>query len=184
MKLSYRQRLFLYFGVLFTLFTIGIIIFEQAREKSYKTQALEEKLEAYTDIIQAKISEDKDSIVPEITSLQTILPKELRITLISNNGIVIYDNSINDYAHLSNHKNRPEIIGANNIGKSSDIRLSQSNQHEYLYFAKKSDNLFIRVALPYNIKLQQFLKPDNASLYYMPSFCSSFISLQIDLEKP
>lgn len=103
--------------MLFTLFTIGIIIFEQAREKSYKTQALEEKLEAYTDIIQAKISEDKDSIVPEITSLQTILPKELRITLISNNGIVIYDNSINDYAHLSNHKNRPEIIGANNIGK-------------------------------------------------------------------
>ncbi|MEN9447361.1 MAG: Alkaline phosphatase synthesis sensor protein phoR [Bacteroidota bacterium] len=175
MKLSYRQRLFLYFGVLFTLFTIGIIIFEQAREKSYKTQALEEKLEAYTDIIQAKISEDKDSIVPEITSLQTILPKELRITLISNNGIVIYDNSINDYAHLSNHKNRPEIIGANNIGKSSDIRLSQSNQHEYLYFAKKSDNLFIRVALPYNIKLQQFLKPDNASLYYILLFFAVFL---------
>ncbi|NLP19316.1 MAG: hypothetical protein GX378_00905, partial [Bacteroidales bacterium] len=51
MKLDYRQRLFLYFGLLFTLFTFGIIIFEQFREKNYKTQGLKEKLETYTDII-------------------------------------------------------------------------------------------------------------------------------------
>jgi two-component system phosphate regulon sensor histidine kinase PhoR len=50
MKLDYRQRLFLYFGLLFTLFTFGIIIFEQFREKNYKTQGLKEKLETYTDI--------------------------------------------------------------------------------------------------------------------------------------
>jgi len=174
MKLNYRQKLFLYFGVLFLLFTIGIIIFERTREKNYKTQALEEKLEAYTDIIQVGLSNKDVSLVKEISLLQTLFPKELRVTIINLQGVVLFDNFINDYTHLTNHKDRPEIVKAQQTGKGSDIRLSNSNQHKYLYFAKKSDNLFIRVALPYNIQLQQFLKPDNASLYFILLFLGVF----------
>ncbi len=174
MKLNYRQKLFLYFGVLFLLFTIGIIIFERTREKNYKTQALEEKLEAYTDIIQVGLSNKDVSLVKEISLLQTLFPKELRVTIINLQGVVLFDNFINDYTHLTNHKDRPEIVKAQQTGKGSDIHLSNSNQHKYLYFAKKSDNLFIRVALPYNIQLQQFLKPDNASLYFILLFLGVF----------
>lgn len=175
MKLNYRQKLFLYFGVLFLLFTIGIIIFEQAREKSYKTQALEEKLEAYTDIIKLGVVESQDSLLPSVHHVQNLLPENLRITIINQKGRVLFDNSITDYTHLTNHLDRPEIVKAKQVGKGSDIRLSNSNQHKYLYFAKKADNLFIRVALPYNIQLHQFLKPDNASLYFIILFFGVFI---------
>jgi two-component system phosphate regulon sensor histidine kinase PhoR len=175
MKLNYRQKLFLYFGVLFTLFTIGIIVFERVRERNYKTQALEEKLEAYTDVIKLGLVDNQDSLLPTLYYLQKLLPKNLRITIVNQEGNVLFDNSINDYTHLTNHKDRSEIVKAQQTGKGSDIRLSNSNQHKYLYFAKKSDNLFIRVALPYNIQLQQFLKPDNASLYFILLFFGVFI---------
>jgi len=175
MKLDYRQRLFLYFGLLFTLFTFGIIIFEQFREKNYKTQGLKEKLETYTDIIQVAIEHSHDSVVPAISRLQNLLPQDLRVTIISEEGKVLFDNSINDYISLDNHKDRPEIVEAQNEGKGTDIRVSESNKQKYLYFAKKADDKFIRVALLYNIKLQNFLKHDNAFLYFIILFFTVFI---------
>ena len=167
MKLKYRQRLFLYFAVLFSLFTLGIIVFEQTREKGYKTQALEEKLEAYTDIIQAQIGQNHLGLQENMNQITSVLPPDLRITLIGKEGEVLYDNSVEDYTHLSNHKNRPEIIGAYDFGKGSDIRLSHTNQKKYLYFAKNAGQILIRVALPYDIQLQNFLKSDNVSLYFI-----------------
>ncbi|HOE39820.1 MAG TPA: ATP-binding protein [Bacteroidales bacterium] len=175
MKLDYRQRLFLYFGLLFTLFTAGIIVFEQFREKNYKTQGLKEKLETYTDIIQVAIEHSHDSVAPAINQLQNLLPQDLRITIISEEGKVLFDNSINDYISLDNHKDRPEIVEAQNEGKGTNIRVSDSNKQKYLYFAKKADDKFIRVALLYNIKLQNFLKPDNAFMYFIILFFAVFI---------
>ena len=86
MKLDYRQRLFLYFGLLFTFFTAGIIVFEQVRERNYKTQALIERLENYTDIIQVAIADNQDSVASTINQLQKLLPNELRITIIDKEG--------------------------------------------------------------------------------------------------
>ena len=54
MKLSYKQKLFLYFFVVFSIFTIGIIFFQQKRERTCehsqecKTQA--ELLERKPDV--------------------------------------------------------------------------------------------------------------------------------------
>ena len=175
MKLSYRQRLFLYFGVLFTLFTIGIIVFDQIQERKDKTLALEEKLEVYTTIIQAGLTEHQDSLGLTISRLQQLIPKDLRITIISQAGQVLYDNKIEDFTHLNNHKDRPEIVKAQQEGKGADIRLSNSNQLKYLYFAKITDDKFIRVALPYDIQLQQILKPDNISLYFVMLFFGIFL---------
>ncbi|HON20258.1 MAG TPA: ATP-binding protein [Bacteroidales bacterium] len=175
MKLDYRQRLFLYCGLLFTFFTAGIIVFEQVRERNYKTQALIERLENYTDIIQVAIADNQDSVASTINQLQKLLPNELRITIIDKEGEILYDNFINDYSNLTNHKDRPEIIEAQQTGKGSDIRQSISDKHKYLYFAKKTDAKFVRVALLYNIRLQNFLKPDNAFLYFILLFFAVFI---------
>jgi hypothetical protein len=51
MKTSYKQKLFLCFVAPFALFTIGIFFFEQSREREHKTEALEEKLDAYANVI-------------------------------------------------------------------------------------------------------------------------------------
>lgn len=167
MKVSFRQRLFIYFAVLFTVFTVGIAIIEQTQEKDYKTEALKEKLDVYTNIIQAAIS--GDTIKPDIAvaSVRQVLPADLRITLIDAKGNVRYDNMVEDYSKMDNHASREEIKLASQNGFGSYIRESESTHQPYLYYAKKSGNTYIRVALHYNIQLQRFLKADNLFLYLL-----------------
>src|SRR5690606_27330318 len=125
----FKQKLLLYFGVIFSLFTIGIIVFAQSQERKLRTEALEEKLDAYTDITNTAYSKGMD-----LDSVATLLPPKIRITLINNQGSVQYDNAIKDVSKLENHSNRPEIIEAGLVGKGDNIRTSSSNNVEYLYY--------------------------------------------------
>src|SRR5690606_12816546 len=89
------------------------------------------------------------------------------LTLIDGQGVVQYDNAIKELATLKNHSHRPEIVEAKANGRGVNIRTSSSNNVEYLYYAKQFNDSFIRVALPYDIRVQQFLKSDNLFLYYI-----------------
>lgn len=162
MKLSYRKKLFLSFVLIFSLFTIGIILFEQSRERKYKTEALEEKLDAYANIVDASL---KHGYSPD--SLNSILPENIRLTIINLQGLVTYDNIIDQTSALKNHLKRPEIISAQNNRKGSNIRKSSSNNQEYIYYAKQYGSYYVRVALPYNVEVRDFLKQDNLFLYYI-----------------
>ncbi|MBP6429117.1 MAG: two-component sensor histidine kinase [Bacteroidales bacterium] len=167
MKLNYKKRLFLYFAIIFAVFTIGVITFQQSQEKRFRTEALEEKLDAYAEIINAGLinrSGDSSQIIDTIIEL---LPQNIRLSLIDKQGNVLFDNSIKNISSLENHANRPEIIEALRDSKGSSIRTSTSNSQEYLYYAKKFGNHFIRVALPYDIQTQRFLKTENAFLYFI-----------------
>ncbi len=162
MKLSYKQKLFLYFCVIFSVFTIGIIVFAQAQEKKFRTEALEEKLDAYTNITNMAYTKGQN-----LDSVASLLPAKIRLTLIDDKGLVKYDNAINDLTELENHSERPEIVEAKSGGKGANIRTSTSNNVEYIYYVKHFNGYFIRAALPYDIKVQQFIKSDNLFLYYI-----------------
>jgi signal transduction histidine kinase len=163
MKLKFKQKLFISYLLIFSLFTIGIIVFQQSREKKHKTQALEEKLDAYADIIDIALIRNKNNL----DSIMNIFPPNIRLTLINKQGEVIFDNAVDDLSFMENHSQRPEIRNAEKKTKASDIRKSSSNQQEYLYYAKKFNNYYIRVALPYNIHVKQFLKVDDIYIYYI-----------------
>ncbi|MDH6356838.1 ATP-binding protein [Parabacteroides sp. PF5-9] len=167
MKITYKQRLSLYFFLIFALFTIGIIVFEQSRETKFRTEALEEKLDAYTGIIQASLEKYADSPRQAIDSISALLPKNLRMTLIDRQGIVVYDNAVENDLLSENHAERPEIVQAKAYVKGSHIRTSATNNQKYLYYAKRNNNYFIRVAFPYDIHIQNLLKSDNSFLYYI-----------------
>lgn len=162
MNLSYKQKLFLYFCVIFSLFTIGIIVFARSQERKFRTEALEEKLDGYTDITNIGLSKGQD-----MDSLVALFPEHIRLTLIDGQGVVQYDNAIKELARLENHSHRPEIVEAKANGRGVNIRISSSNNVEYLYYVKQFNDHFIRVALPYDIQVQQFLKSDNLFLYYI-----------------
>lgn len=166
MKLSFRRRLFLYFALLFAVFTAGIALFEQSRERIIRTEGLEEKLDIYANFIQSILS-TKGEYKDAIKQLNTTLPPELRITIIDLQGTVLYDNKIDEYSKLECHASRSEIIEAEKTGKGTAIRNSDSTKHPYLYYAKKFGEIYVRVALPYNLQLEQFLKPDNLFLYFL-----------------
>ncbi|MCL2246878.1 MAG: ATP-binding protein [Lentimicrobiaceae bacterium] len=164
MKLGYKQKLFFYIFLIFALFTLGVVIFEQTREGRFRTDALKERLDAYTEIIQSQLIE---SGVQNLDSLMKFFPENLRITIINRNGYVHYDNAISQFTTLENHIKRPEILEAKKNGKGMNVRISNTNNIEYLYYAKKSGDYYIRVALPYNIQIQNFIKADNLFMYFI-----------------
>ena len=166
MKTSYKQKLFLYFVIIFSLFTIGVILFEQSSERKHKTEALEEKLDAYADIVDIALTKHHNQI-QVLDSVLSLFPLNIRLTLIDKQGSVLYDNNIRETSRMENHAQRPEIINAQQERKGIDIRTSSSTDQEYLYYAKQFNHYFVRVALPYDIQVQKFLKPDNLFLYYI-----------------
>lgn len=167
MKLNFRYRLFLYMATLFTVFAIGIGIFEHSRGKSIKTEGLEEKLDVYAQLIQSSLSDNSNNYKQVVQKLESTFPPNLRITIIDPQGNILYDNALGNFSRMENHANRNEIKAADLRGNGSDIRKSESTNQPYLYYAKKFNNHYIRVALPYDIQLQRFLKTDNLFLYFL-----------------
>ena len=164
MKLHYKQKLFLYFFFIFALFTLSITIVKQSREKGYKTESLEEKLDAYADIVNSLLI-NKHSNMQALDSLSILFPQNIRLTLIDKQGRVLYDNALKQPEQMENHAQRPEILTAKSKGAGTNIRVSTTNNLEYLYYAKQFNSYYIRVALPYDVHVQRFLKTDNVFLY-------------------
>ena len=168
MKLGYKQKLFLYFFVIFTVFTAGIIGLERTREKAIKADAFEDKIDAYTEIVRNGLALAKPNDLPLfLDSIAALFPSDIRLTIINRQGIVLYDNTISELSGLDNHADRPEVKQSFLNGKGSSVRVSASNNQKYLYYAKRDNNYCIRIASPYNIQLRQFLKADNIFLYYI-----------------
>ena len=165
--MKYKHRLFLYFFLIFTIFSVGILLFVRSNEKKLKTEALKEQLNIYTEIAHTAISSQKDLDIRNMAQhISTLFPEKMRFTLIDNSGNVLYDNKVL-HPSSENHTNRPEIIAASSNGKGSDIRVSESNHIEYLYYAQHFGTYYIRVALPYDIQLRHVLQPDNTFLYFL-----------------
>ncbi|MDR3059795.1 MAG: ATP-binding protein [Dysgonomonas sp.] len=167
MKLTYKQRIFFYFFIIFALFAVCIIIFEQREEKAQRTQALEDRLDSYADMIHLYMDQYQltDSNIVEIQTLAKAMPLDIRITIIDESGKVTFDKDIENFNSLENHMDRPEIRNASYLGKGSNIRMSASTHHEYLYYAKQYKGYYVRVALPYTIETKSMLKADNLFIY-------------------
>lgn len=169
MKLTFRQRLFLYVALLFIIVTVGIALFENSRERQFKTEALTEQLEIYTDVIQSQLTLNNDFQISQVENVQNVMPPELRITILDLSGNVLFDNTVENVERLENHIGREEVIDARTTttNTGSHIRLSESTDIKYLYFAKKYSGNYVRVALPYDIEVRQFIKADNLFLYFL-----------------
>lgn len=148
---------------LVTVFTI----FQYHREKIYRTELMNMELQMHNDRIIDNLEkgEDIDSMV---SSIRTPIP-HLRITLIDNNGNVIYDNNDLTPFPETNHNNRPEIIKARKNGSGYSVgRHSQSDDTDYFYSATlMPGGHIVRSAAPYNHILRDFLKADSSFLWIM-----------------
>ena len=169
MKLTYKQKIFLYFFLVFSLFTVGIVLFEQKREKDYKTEILESEQKIYAKLVHNYMVENRISFdnIQQLNSLLPMLPETLRVTIIKNDGTVVFDNDMSNLKDMENHLDRPEIQIAKLKPFGTNIRYSTSMNREFMYLAKHYDNYFIRVAFPYDVMVKSFIEPDNVFLYFI-----------------
>lgn len=159
--MHYRTRLYFNFGLIALAFMFITILFQLDREKRHKTEELRARLGAYSEMIDEYLQQDCDTL--EVTHM---LPPDLRFTIISREGLVIFDNVVDQVKDLSNHANRPEVLSARTKGSGYAIRRSVSTHRDYLYYAHRSDTgQYIRLALPYTVKLVDVMKQENLIFY-------------------
>ncbi|MCL2511999.1 MAG: ATP-binding protein [Bacteroidales bacterium] len=170
-RLKYRQQIFLWFFVIFACFAIVIMLFQQRWERNIKTDNLKNNLDGYAAIVNRHIQEqnptfDVQELEPEMTDILTLLPSNIRITIINKQGHILFDNRLPNTENIENHLHRKEIQQALKNGSGSDVRLSQSVNIDLFYFARMYDHYYIRVAVPYDIEVKKFIYPDNWFLYF------------------
>jgi len=167
MKLTYKKRIFSYFLIIFALFSILIVIFEQEKEKSQRIGFLEDRLNGYAIFIHSYIEQNSltDSSLYKLQSIADAMPMEIRVTIIKEDGKVTFDKNIKDVDKLENHLSRPEMRNASYQTTGTNLRISASTNIEYLYFARRYDGYYIRVALPYHEKAQSLLANDYLFIY-------------------
>lgn len=170
MRLTYKKKLFLYFLFVFTIFTVIIVAVQQNREKMYKTENFRTGLNSYTEVLYRYIAEHhlmEEGKIDSIANILPLLPANLRITIISSQGKVLYDNGIRDKEEISNHLDRPEISGARYKKSGSNLRTSATTGIEYYYYARNFGDYFVRVAEPYSITLKDTLEADDIFTYFI-----------------
>ena len=143
------------------------IYFQYTREKQYKSNFLNAQLQLYNNTLLQTI-ENAPSF-EEYVNTHTLPFEDLRISIISPNGVVIYDNML-PVDSLDNHRERPEVADALKKGYGHNIeRLSASDGREYFYSATRGKEFVVRTAIPQSEALKELLKIDWTFLSAMMS---------------
>lgn len=169
-KISVGTRLYVSIMAIFLLFAIAFIVFQQVREKQYKIELLNEKLQNYNkQLADAMKYMGKTDETTLNSYVKTHSLPNLRVTIIDNEGHVTFDNLEKNYNRFTNHANRPEVIEAKMKGSGSSVeRNSKTLKQEFFYSATyfNDSKLTIRSALPYNNDLAKSLQTDQHFIWF------------------
>ena len=134
--LSFSRKLFLSVISLFLVFAICFIAYQYQREREYKIELLNTKLQDYNSRLYEQLEEQP--LDSEIISgyIDKHILEDLRVTLIDAEGNVVYDSYPSHNNQIENHLNRPEVQKAIKHGNGYDVRrTSETNGVPYFYSA-------------------------------------------------
>ena len=157
MQVKYQYYILFYFLLALSVLALAFLFFLIGKERDYSIKAINSSLILYNDIAHKSICDNNiayDSIP---------MPNQVRITIIGLDGEIIFDNT--DDSVTENHLDREEIAEAAQKGSGTAIRVSSTTHKEYIYFAKKYPDYYIRTALEYNADILPQMEHDNKYLY-------------------
>ena len=165
--LSFSRKLFLSVISLFLVFVICFIAYQYQREREYKIELLNTKLQDYNSRLYERLDSQPLDNAAVNDYINNHILEDLRVTLIDINGNVIYDSYPNHDEQMKNHLNRPEVQKALNHGNGFDVRrTSETTGVPYFYSATRYKDYIVRSALPYNVSLINNLKADRHYLWF------------------
>ena len=151
--MKYRTKLLLNFTAVFVVFAVVLMVFQHHREVVYREQLMAARLRSYADIVAVQHRAGGDSAL--------VATPEMRTTIITRTGQVVYESDSLALLAPSNHNSRPEVRQAWQTGESYDVRQSETVKRPYFYFAKNYGNFQVRVALPYDENVRDYMRPEN-----------------------
>ena len=165
-RLTYPQRLFAWLLAYSALLVGCFVAFQYHREKEFKAAEIDRQLQLINTYILTELDEGHKVSEIRLTEFKTF--PDLRVSVISDKGNVIYDNSL-DSLPSSNHLDRAEIRQALAGGTGYAVRRhSQSTGNHYFYSAMRGDDgVIVRTAVPYSVSLSSLLKADYGFIWVM-----------------
>lgn len=169
-RTSVGTRLYVSVLSVFVVFAVAFIIFQHTREREYKINTLNTRLQDYNErMIETLkfIGNKSEKTLDGYVANHYI--RGLRVTLISRNGKVVYDNIYKNYPKMGNHISRREVKDALKNGSGYDFnRLSSTLKQDYFYSATyvPQCSLIVRSALPYDNSLAKILRADQHYLWF------------------
>lgn len=166
LRISYSQRLFLWLLAYSVLLVGSFTCFQYHREKKFKAEELNARLQLINTNILSDISTGTD--IRQIHRSQPHPFEELRVSVIDTAGHVVYDNTLDTIPHAS-HLLREEIATALRQGSGYTVRRhSESTGKTYFYSATRgNDGYVVRTAVPYSVSLTELLRADFGFLRIM-----------------
>lgn len=167
---SVGRRLYLSVLAVFFLFVVAFIMFQQMREKQFKVDTLTLRLQSYNEHMHETLDymgNTSEATITDYVARHRL--HALRVTLITPQGRVFFDNQRKDYARISNHANREEVVQALKDGQGVTIdRQSKTTKGDYFYVATyfPKSHYIIRSALPYDNNLAKSLSADQHYLWF------------------
>lgn len=134
------NRLFVIISVVAIVLSIGLVA--AVYHSLFRKQMMSD-LKEYADLLK-ELRWDEGAEEPEY--FETMKDMEIRLTLVSPGGEVLYDNKA-DITQLKNHLDRPEIREALNSGEGQAVRNSETLASNTFYYALRlEDGSVLRVA--------------------------------------
>ncbi len=154
----------------FVLLTGSFVIFQHNREKTYRIELLDTRLQDYNTRMAEVLAAERDTTARAAGRyVATHAVPDMRVTMIRPDGTVFFDNKCSDYARLENHLGRTEVRQALSGGRGHDFdRRSSTTGKSYFYSATSfpDQHIIIRSALPYNDSLARQLHTDHHYLWF------------------
>ena len=170
MRISVGTKLYISVLSVFLAFAVAFIIFQQTREKQYKVDTLNLKLQDYNSRMEEYLRLFPDQSEKTLDSyVKSHYMPHLRVTFVRTDGRVVYDSELKDYSHVANHASRPEVAAALRSGTGSTVeRNSKTLKGDFFYSATyfPKDSLIIRSALPYTTDLSKSLQADQHYIWF------------------
>jgi two-component system phosphate regulon sensor histidine kinase PhoR len=146
-------KLILLYSLLIIILTLFLLFFFSNLVRDVHLKILTREMAEKIEHIALELRIDNPSPTDTIPRVSRDFPRRmsaiigLRITLVDTSGRVIGDSSTESDA-MDNHQYRQEILQAAADGSGSSIRYSNTLRTGMLYYAKKHQGLYIRVAKP------------------------------------
>lgn len=146
-KINLRLTLIAMVAVLSTTIGITLVYYSLFQKQVKDDLAMYTHLLADTGVFQSAYAGTDDvNSYAESTALQELKRDNPRITWVSQDGTVLYDNGA-DVSGLPNHLDRPEILDAVTNGSGESVRRSDTfNMNTYYYALQLEDGTILRAS--------------------------------------
>ncbi|GHT64855.1 two-component sensor histidine kinase [Bacteroidia bacterium] len=164
MKTTYRNLTYISILGIMLVFSGLIVLISLNREKKMKSAVFITDQIVYANITEELI--EKRNLFPDslkvLSGLTSLFPSYLRVSVLNENGDVLYNNHWETDHPIENNAGSPEVQMALLYGKGQSIRQPESLDRRFMYYAIRYDDHIVRIAFPYGKTIQSALKPDMA----------------------